>query len=174
MVKKKLRKKQTTVNLTPEGQVIKDQLASAFGLKYILTAGLKLFDELPADQRMNLIIAASNADTFEDGKRSFLTWFSELNDPQRQEVLEEINGIMGDDVAPYFDAVADMIEKGRSGLRTLTPKEQMSLDHLRATLGPEDGEDAQIDKEMRKIAEAAKDDSKEQKGGGSQGSSISA
>ena len=60
-------KKQTTVNLTKEAQIIKEDLAPVYGLKNILSAGLILFNKLShADQKSLIREVSVNEDKAKD------------------------------------------------------------------------------------------------------------
>lgn len=63
MAKKMDAQNPTTVRLSEKAQVVKDDLASIFGLKNILSAGLILLGRLSAEQKQVIIAEANNKDS---------------------------------------------------------------------------------------------------------------
>jgi len=62
-MRKEDEKNPTTVRLTEKAQAIKDDLATIFGLKNILSAGLILFSRLSAEEKQSIIADANGIET---------------------------------------------------------------------------------------------------------------
>lgn len=62
------KEKHTTVNLSENAQLIKDDLAPVFGLKNILSAGLILFGKLSSDEQKKIIAQANKKTSLDKSK----------------------------------------------------------------------------------------------------------
>jgi hypothetical protein len=91
MKKKKMKKNaQTTVNLTAEGQEIKDQLSPSLPLKYLLSAGLYLFDGLEPEKKIEHIKRQAEKDGIEERLSAFQRWYLAQTDATKSIVKKRL------------------------------------------------------------------------------------
>ncbi len=112
---KKVKKKnpnQTTVNLNPDAQAIKDAYVPGTGLKYVLSVGLMLFDALPAKEKQRRIRNAMKRESFENRIASFLNWVNGLkDDDKRNEAIRCVLNLAGEArIREYLAGTAEQVQ----------------------------------------------------------------
>lgn len=102
---------QTTVNLNPDAQDIKDNYVPGVGLKYMLSVGLLLFDALPAKEQRKRIRDAMERESFENRITSFSNWVNGLkNDDKRNEAIRSILNLADEgQIREYLQGTAEQV-----------------------------------------------------------------
>ena len=122
MIAKKSNPNQTTVNLNPDAQAIKDSYVPGVGLKYMLSVGLMLFDALPPKEKQSRIREAMKRESFENRIASFSDWVNGLkNDNKRNEAIRCVLNLADED--QLKDRLRVLVEKEGTAL-SKTPRGQ--------------------------------------------------